>query len=445
MPRRLDHSGWTPEQDAFLRECYGRGLPTRAVHAQWPASFPPRTAAAIGLRKGVLNIKTAPNPLLSQQGVVQPPPPEPVQTVQMEEQGDTATLRSFGTEVRTIDELIARAQVDLTVWEVDRPETSMHETAVRQLDGSIKKVQQFRIAVKLRRKQGPSTQEQVAAMIAGAFEKRKVTRPTVKQNLKVRNTDLMQAVVIADPHLAKYAWSDETGGADYDLDIASRLVDGAARELMDWGDERKPAVRYLFGLGDILHYDNPQGHTTSGTPQDRDTRMAKMLRRAAEVLVGLVERSAETAETRLVFVPGNHDRATTYAMQLILAHRFHDDPRVTVDLDPKARKYVEWGHCLIGLTHGDTARKRLHQLMQVEQKEAWGRSRVREWHHGHLHSEASTVTEGGITIRQHLSLSPADSWHAAEGYVGAPRGMDSYLYHADGYLRGTWRSPVLDG
>ena len=444
MPRRLDRAEWTPEQDAFLRECYGRGLPTRAVHAQWPASFPPRTAAAIGLRKGVLQIKTAPNPLLAQQGVMQPPPPEPVQTVNLEEQGDIATLRSFGTEVRTIEELIARAKVDLTVWEVDRPETSMHETAVRQVDGSIRKVQQFRLAVKLRRKQGPSTQEQVAALVEGAFEKQKPVTPKVGI-AKGRADDLMQAVVIADPHLAKYAWSEETGGADYDLDIASRLVDGAARELMAWGDERKPAVRYLFGLGDLLHYDNPQGHTTSGTPQDRDTRMAKMLRRASEVLVGLVERSAETAETRVVMVPGNHDRATTYAMQLILANRFHDDPRVTVDLDPKARKYVEWGHCLIGLTHGDTARKRLHQLMQVEQKEAWGRSRVREWHHGHLHSEASTVTEGGVTIRQHLSLSPPDSWHALEGYVGAPRGMDSYLYHKDGYLRGTWRSPVLDG
>ena len=444
----MDRAEWTPEQDAFLRECFEvRGWPTRAVHTHWPKSFPPRTAAAIGLRKGVLQIKTKANPLLAQQGVVQPLPDEPVQTVQMEEQGDSATLRSFGTEVRTIEELIARAKVDLTVWEVDRPETSMHETAVRQVDGSIKKVQQFRLAVKLKRKQGPSTQEQIAAMIAGAFADRQPVRSKVAPKNKPTGlqTDLMQAVVIADPHLAKYAWSEETGGADYDLDIASRLVDGAARELMAWGDERKPAVRYLFGLGDLLHYDNPQGHTTSGTPQDRDTRMAKMLRRASEVLVGLVERSAETAETRVVFVPGNHDRAATYAMQLVLANRFHDDPRVTVDLDPKARKYVEWGHCLIGLTHGDTARKRLHQLMQVEQKEAWGRSRVREWHHGHLHSEASTVTEGGVTIRQHLSLSPPDSWHALEGYVGAPRGMDSYLYHKDGYLRGTWRSPVLDG
>jgi hypothetical protein len=69
----------------------------------------------------------------------------------------------------------------------------------------------------------------------------------------------------------------------------------------------------------------------------------------------------------------------------------------------------------------------------------------REWNHGHFHREAQTVTEGGVTIREHLSLSPPDSWHAIEGYVGAPRGMDGYLYDRERGVRGMWRSVVLDG
>ena len=442
MPRRMDRAEWTPEQDAFLRECFEvRGWPTRAVHTHWPKSFPPRTAAAIGLRKGVLGIKTAPNPLLSQNGVAQPVPEEPVQTVNLEEQGDSATLRSFGTEVRTIEELIARAKVDLTVWEVDRPETSMHETAVRQVDGSIKKVQQFRLAVKLKRKQGPSTQEQVAALIEGASWR----KPTVRQPRKVENADLAQAIICADPHLAKYAYHGDTGWGNYDLMTGSRLVLGAGEELTDWGDTYRPALRHLWFLGDVLQYDNPQGTTTGGTPQDRDTRLHKMLAEASRVICRLVERSADTCETRVTFVPGNHDRTLTAAMQLIVAAHFRQHDRVAVDVSGLHRKYIEWGACLIGLTHGDTARKRLPSLMQVEQKEAWGRSRVREWHHGHFHRAAQTVTEGGVTIREHLAVCPPDGWHAVEGYVGAPRGMDTVLYHRDGFLRGAWRSPVLDG
>lgn len=447
MPVRKDRDAYTPEEDAWLREQAHLGIPVPKQHRMWPATFPPRTLASLRCRRTQLGIKTNVNADFAQSGVPQPKPEEPVQDIRVTDKGDELHVLSVGSEVRTLDELVARAKIDLTRYEVDRPETSMWETTARDEKGKLKKVQNFRIVARFRLKAGPNVQEQVEALIAGAFAKRQVksqAKSQVKSQVK-SDASLMQAVIIADPHLAKYAWGRETGGEDYDLDIASRLVGNAATELLDWGDTHKPAVRYIVGLGDLLHYDNPQGTTTGGTPQDRDTRLAKMLERAADVLCGIVERSAQTAETRVVLVPGNHDRASTVAMQLILAAYFRKDGRVVVDVEPTHRKYVEWGHCLIGLTHGDTARKRLPSLMQVERKEAWGRSRVREWHHGHLHREAQTVTEAGVTIREHLSLSPPDSWHAAEGYVGAPRGMDSYLYAAEGYLRGTWRSPVLDG
>jgi hypothetical protein len=444
MGRRKDQSPWTDEQDAFIRERFEMGLPARIIHAQWPKGFPYRTAIAINLRKQKLGIKTAVNPDLMQRGVAQPPPPEEVGTWAVQDDGAEIVVRSFGTEVRTLEELIARAKIDTAKYEVDKPETSMHETTVRDLDGKIRKVQNFRLVARFRLKAGPSTLEQVQSLIDGAFAKRQVKITLAPSKHKI-TSDLMQALVISDPHLAKYAWRGDTGWDDYDLGIGSRLMRQAALELTEWGDGHRPAERHIYCLGDLLHYDNPQGMTTGGTPQDRDTRLAKMLTEAQSVLCEIVERSALTAPTRVVMVGGNHDRTLSVAMQQILAAYFRHDTRVTVDLTATARKYIEWGHCLIGLTHGDTARKRLPNLMQVEQKAAWGRSNVRDWHHGHFHREAQTVTEGGVTIREHLALCPPDGWHSVEGYVGSPRGMDTLLYHKDGFLRGMWRSPVLDG
>jgi hypothetical protein len=441
MPARKDRDEWTPAEDAWLRQKAKEGVPVPKQHAIWPKKFPPRTLGAIRCYRADHGIKTSPNPSIAQSGVPQPEPPEEQQRVEVRDSGDELHVLAIGQEVKTLDELVARAKIDLTRYEVDKPETSMWETTLKDEKGKVRKVQNFRIVARFRLKQGPSTQEQVAALIAGALANR--SSRTIKQKLKVRTDGLMQAVVIADPHLAKYAFSGETGWQDYDLDIASRLVRNAAHELMDWGDEQKPAHRYIFLLGDILHYDTPHGTTTGGTPQDRDTRLSRMLEEASNVLCGIVERSANVPTT-VVSVAGNHDRVLSVAMQQILAAYFRKTD-VTVDTTATHRKYVEWGHCLIGLTHGDTARKRLGTLMQVERKEAWGRSRVREWHHGHLHREAQTVTEGGVTIREHLSLSPPDSWHAVEGYVGAPRGMDSYLYAHEGFVRGMWRSPVLEG
>jgi hypothetical protein len=170
-----------------------------------------------------------------------------------------------------------------------------------------------------------------------------------------------------------------------------------------------------------------------------------MLAEAQSAFCYAIERSAATCPTKVTVVGGNHDRSLSIALQMILAAYFRNDPRVEVDLGASARKYVEWGKCLIGLTHGDVARKRLPNLMQTEKREAWGRTRCAEWHHGHLHREAKTVTEGGVTIREHLALCPPDGWHAAEGYVGSPRGMDAVTYHADGYPVGWRRHTVLAG
>jgi len=436
MPANGKSAAWSPLEVQLLREWTALGLGNAAIahrlNFQCHGGRPVRTYNAVSVKRANSGITAAP-PILAQE-----------QKVEREESDGAISLKSVGTRIKTVADLLAHAEIDLAQFEVSRQKANTWDTSMRGEDGEPRTVQNFQIWVEVKPKAGPNVAEQVAAMVAGAFAKRPaVQRPTPAR--KGTTSTLMQAVVIADPHLAKYAWGRETGGVNYDLSIASRLVGRAAADLMAWGDERRPAVRYIFCLGDVLHYDNPQGHTSGGTPQDRDTRMAKMLSEAQSVLCGLVERSATACETRVIMVPGNHDRATTLTMQMVLAAYFRRSAGVSVDVEPTHRKYVEWGQCLIGLTHGDTARKRLPSLMQVEQKEAWGRSKVREWHHGHFHREASTVTEGGVTIREHLSLSPPDSWHAIEGYVGAPRGMDTLLYDARGFLQGTWRSPVLDG
>lgn len=443
MSIRNDHIPWGKREKQALANAAAKGWSGKVtadyLNREFHDGQEVRTDITVGLARGRYGFKVAKIPRTSD---VVTATEDIAQTMDVTEAGEYINVTTMGREVTTIEELIARAQIDLTKYEVDRPETSMYETTIRDIDGHARKVQNFRIVARFRLKHGPNVAEQVQALITGAFATRKA--PALRSARKSTASGLMQAVVIADPHLGKYAYGPDTGWSDYDLSIGSRLVRNAATELLDWGDTYKPAHRYVFLLGDVLHYDTPHGTTTGGTPQDRDTRLSKMLEEAASVLCGVIERSA-VVPTTVVAVGGNHDKVLSVAMQQILAAYFRKEKGVTVDATGTTRKYVEWGACLLGLTHGDTARKRLPSLMQVERKEAWGRSRVREWHHGHFHREAKDVTEAGVTIREHLALCPPDGWHASEGYVGSPRGMDSYLYAKEGFLRGTWRSPVLDG
>ncbi len=105
--------------------------------------------------------------------------------------------------------------------------------------------------------------EAVEALIAGAYAQRK---PVVTRGVTKVTGDTLQALVLADPHIGKYAWGKETGWEDYDISIATRLIRESVAELLD---TKQPAGKLaLWCLGDLLHYDTPHGTTTKGTPLD---------------------------------------------------------------------------------------------------------------------------------------------------------------------------------
>jgi hypothetical protein len=450
MPIRNDHVPWLKRERQALANCAAKGWSAKLTAEHLNDTFhdgqPVRSEPKVTLARQRYKVKVA---KVNRDAEAMQATEVVAQTLDVRDDGSVVTATAFGSEVRTIEELIARAKIDLTKYEVDRPETSMYETSVRDAEGTIRKVQNFRIVARFRLKHGPNLKEQVEALVAGAMaplSKAIALRQTkTKAPSKQVPSGLMQAVVIADPHIAKHAWGRETGHGDYDIPIAVQLLRRAATEQIAYGNQCGIDKRYLFLLGDVLHYDTPHGQTTAGTPLERDGRVEKMLEEATRALFGIINLSAETHPTEVVMVGGNHDALLSVALRHILSAYFRDDPRVTVEMGATTRKYLTWGRCLIGLTHGDKAQKSLGELMAVEAREQWGAAILRDIHHGHRHSEAMTTTKGGVTVRQHPALCPPDGWHSAEGYVGAPRGMDSYLYHADGYLRGTWRSAVLDG
>lgn len=365
------------------------------------------------------------------------------QEVEVTETEQGTEAKAVGKRIRTVDDLLRHIGADMTKYEVDKSEATKYEVATKDPGtGKVTINELHRVMVRLRPKAGPNVHEAVSAIIAGLVAPRSPV-PAPKRHAK---SDIMQALVIADPHVGKYAWSHETGWEDYDISIATNLLRDSAGELLADGNSRGVGRRVIMLLGDYFHYDTPHGATTKGTPLDRDGRVEKMLEAGSEVLFDVIEESAAIIPTEVILVPGNHDTILTVALRQILTAHFRHDRRVSVDVRGTTRKYIEHGKCLIGMTHGDKARKRLGEIMAAEASEAWGRSRYREIHTGHLHSVAEVQTVGGVVIRTAPALCPPDGWHAAEGYVGTPRGMESYYYHAAGSLVGmTMSSPDSHG
>ena len=365
------------------------------------------------------------------------PPPKPstdAEQVTQSQSGDTLEARSTSRRIKTVEDLLRHIEADMSRFEIAQSEATKWECG----DGDGGSIELHRVFVRLKPRGGPTTHEVVEAMIDAA--KKELRRVPKKVHTKPKRDGLWQVLVVADCHFGKYAWGKTTGGDDYDIDQAERLVGQAGSELLAVGDSHSPTRRTIAFLGDLFHYDTPGGTTTSGTPLERDGRLQKMIAVGCDSLLAIVERSAETVPTDVVIVNGNHDEVLTWTFQRILLERFRNSKSVNVKADFTGRQYLsQSGGTLLGFAHGHRAKRKLPQIMALEASQQWSACPYREWHTGHFHSQAAEwqrpiETLDGVIVRTAPALCPPDDWHSVNGFIGARQAMETFLYAPDGGL-----------
>ena len=365
------------------------------------------------------------------------PAPEPTKSseqVTERREGDTLEARSTSRRIKTVEDLLAHIQADMSKYEVAASEATKWECG----DGNGGSIELHRVFVRLKPKAGPSVTEAVEAMIKAAAKK--IRAPQTKKPPK--RDGLWQVLIGGDFHVGKYAWRRTTGpagGGDYDLGIAERRIRDASGELIAIGNTYKPARRTIALIGDIFHWDTPAGTTTSGTPLERDGRLQKMIEVGCETILAMIEQSAAACLTDVVIVNGNHDETLSWAAQRIIYERFRNDRRVEVSMEYTGRQYATHGRNLLGFCHGHRAKRKLPQIMALEKPAEWSGSVCREWHTGHFHSQAAEwqrpiETLDGVIVRTCPSLSAADDWHSENGFLGSRQAMETFLYRPEGGL-----------
>lgn len=239
--------------------------------------------------------------------------------------------------------------------------------------------------------------------------------------------DLMAVYLIGDHHTGMYSWAAETG-ADYDCKIAERVLYEAFDEL---AAAAPPAQKGLIiSVGDFFHADDHSSRTPmSGHVLDTDTRHAAVIQAGIRMWKRSIRFALQRhAEVEVVIVPGNHDPESSIWLTHALAAMYESEPRVTIKLDPAAHRYVRWGKCLIGTTHGHKSKgKDLGPIMAVDEREAWGQVKHCHVYTGHEHHKRVEEFRG-VTVECLSVLAPGDAWHASMGYR-SQRGMQLDVWH----------------
>ena len=247
---------------------------------------------------------------------------------------------------------------------------------------------------------------------------------------KLTNNDLLTCYPVGDHHFGMLAWGEETGGDNYNIEIAESLLCDAMQYLVDQSPKSEEAAILL--LGDFLHFNNSNQETVKGGHTlDSDSRFQKTVRAAIKSIRFQVKAALEKHKTvRLIIELGNHDAdIMAVLMETFYAH-FENEPRVVVDRSPRNVHVFEWGNNLIGTHHGDKIKlDKIPLVIATDFPEMWGRTSggIRVIHTGHVHHD-HIKEHSGLTTETHGILAPKDEYAASGGWRSR-QSMKSIIYH----------------
>ena len=269
-------------------------------------------------------------------------------------------------------------------------------------------------------------------------EKTKEYKPknlNIQYNKNNKKENVMLEIGLVDHHLGQLSWGEETGYSNYDIKISKQLYIDAVHYLSNKASHYN-IEKILFIIGNDFFNVNSQFNTTvKGTHQDEDCRWQKSFNYGVDLFIEAIEHFKQFAPVHVKQVPGNHDQERIFYAGAFLEAWYRDDKNVTIDNQPKSRKYFKYGENLIGFAHGKAVRKidKLIALMPLEAKAFWSQTNNREWHCGHIHHETKKILildteEPGVKIRTLSSLVMPDAWHAQHGFI-ADRQSQCFVWH----------------
>lgn len=256
------------------------------------------------------------------------------------------------------------------------------------------------------------------ALMLEAIEalKEDIPRVSIMNPPPLGNADLLNCYVITDYHLGMLSWGEETG-ADWDLDIAEKLIIKWFAQAIQQSPDADVAV--FAQLSDFLHFDGMDAVTPASKHLlDVDTRFSKLVRSAIRVIRTCIDMLlAKHQNVHIIMADANHDPVSQIWLREWFSVLYENEPRITVDKTPNPYNAYEFGNTALFFHHGHKRKvANVSEVFAGQFRELFGRTKYAYAHMGHLHS--IDVKENNLMIvEQHRTLAPADAYAARGGWL----------------------------
>lgn len=239
--------------------------------------------------------------------------------------------------------------------------------------------------------------------------------------------DLCSVYPLMDVHLGMYAWGRETSSVDYDVKLATRDMRQAFAKVMALTPPSTQGI--LIVGGDFFHADNNNSETPASRHKlDTDGRFDKVIDAGISILVETVDRLLGRHKNVIVRVlRGNHDENAFRLLRVALAAWYRNEPRVTIDSEPRDLFMFQWGACALFAHHGDKANPQQAALYVSDICTFWSATRHRHFLTGHVHHDQAKDV-GPLRWESLRAFCPPDAYAASMGY-GARRALQSLTFH----------------
>tara|TARA_R110001606_G_scaffold330706_2_gene478366 strand:- start:294 stop:950 length:657 start_codon:yes stop_codon:yes gene_type:complete len=183
---------------------------------------------------------------------------------------------------------------------------------------------------------------------------------------------------------------------------------------------------YFVVGGDLVNMDTFHGTTTGGTPVDNCVSSTEAYIQAFNAMHWAINYiKSFCKELTVVYIPGNHDRLSSFHLAHALSKSIECDD-IVWDVKYEERKVHVWGNNFNAFEHGDKRSKNNPLIYASEYHEEWGSTTNRTLYKGHIHTdrkvEYMTSNETAGFIEKTLpSLGKTDYYHYSNKFTGNRR------------------------
>ncbi len=325
------------------------------------------------------------------------------------EKGEGKISGTFDHEPKSAEEIIQLLKIDTNKWKLSQYWNKQmgDHWRVSALVSQIK-----------------NSEEKLFKNLLETWKPKKYKLPKVSSNRTTTKDPVCGVISLQDIHFGKQG--NETIDKDFE-DTIRYLIEKAA-------PVNNIEKMYFVVGGDVINMDTFTGTTTSGTPLDNCMNATEAYVQAFDAMHWAINYiKAFCKELVIVYVPGNHDRLSSYHLVHALS-RSIECKEITWDIKYEERKVHVWKNNFNAFEHGDKRSKNNPLIYASEYPKQWGATTNRTLFKGHIHTdrkvEYMTSNETAGFIEKTLpSLGKTDYYHYSNKFVGNRRSGKLEIQH----------------